>query len=467
MTTVHYNPNLLGRSVVVMHKPERLSKQTIRLILYLELYALDLLVLVGTPLLIATVSSMFSLHQYELNMVLPLIPIYSLLAANNGTFSLDALRRSSVGAQRAIMSLAMSVLLLLLVTFFLKSSNELSRLALGVGTAATAALLAVARFVFSFHVQHMTNGRPLDELVIVDGVAPPRQTNGAQVVLASRLGLEPNLNDPVMLHRFGALSKSFDRILIASVPERQSKWSLLLKGGDIYGDILMHQVNPIGAIGVGHFGDMETMQVARKPLNMSNRIKKRLLDLVITVPLLTVLLPIMGIIALLIKIESPGPVLFKQERVGQGNRLFEVLKFRSMRVEAGDKAGCRSASRDDDRITRVGRIIRGTSIDELPQLLNVLNGDMSLVGPRPHALGSMAGEQLFWEVDQTYWHRHQLKPGITGLAQIRGHRGATLELSDLTDRLRADMEYVQGWNLWRDIVILVNTARVLIHKNAF
>src|SRR3546814_2543983 len=111
--------------------------------------------------------------------------------------------------------------------------------------------------------------------------------------------------------------------------------------------------------------------------------------------------------------------------MGRGNRIFRILKFRSMRVEATDANGARSASRDDDRITRVGKFIRATSIDELPQLINVLSGEMSLVGPRPHALGSTAGNELFWRVDRQYWHRHALKPGITGLAQIRGFRGAT------------------------------------------
>src|SRR3546814_9616762 len=116
--------------------------------------------------------------------------------------------------------------------------------------------------------------------------------------------------------------------------------------------------------------------------------------------------------------------------MGRGNRIFRILKFRSMRVEATDANGARSASRDDDRITRVGKFIRATSIDELPQLINVLSGEMSLVGPRPHALGSTAGNELFWRVDRPYWHRHALKTGITGLAQIRGFRRAT----NTTDR---------------------------------
>jgi lipopolysaccharide/colanic/teichoic acid biosynthesis glycosyltransferase len=156
-----------------------------------------------------------------------------------------------------------------------------------------------------------------------------------------------------------------------------------------------------------------------------------------------------------------------QQRIGRSNQLFNILKFRSMRVEACDAEGNRSTERDDDRITRVGAFIRRTSIDELPQLINVLRGDMSLVGPRPHALGSLAGDKLFWEINEQYWVRHALKPGITGLAQIRGYRGATMQREDLENRLSADLEYVHGWRLWRDISILFYTAKVLIHRNAF
>nr|WP_253072612.1 sugar transferase [Sphingomonas sp. H160509] len=171
--------------------------------------------------------------------------------------------------------------------------------------------------------------------------------------------------------------------------------------------------------------------------------------------------------ALVIKCDSRGPIFFRQQRVGRGNALFEVFKFRSMRVEQSDASGTVSASRDDVRITRVGRVIRATSIDELPQLLNVLFGSMSIVGPRPHALGSLAGQQLFWEVDERYWHRHALKPGITGLAQVRGFRGATHERSDLTRRLQADLEYIIGWSVLRDFAILISTVRVVVHRNAF
>ena len=110
---------------------------------------------------------------------------------------------------------------------------------------------------------------------------------------------------------------------------------------------------------------------------------------------------------------------------------------------------------------------RKSSIDELPQLFNVLKGDMSLVGPRPHAIGSLAGNKLFWEIDERYWHRHSLRPGLTGLAQIRGFRGATDLEPDLTGRLQADLEYLAGWTIWRDIAILFATVRVLFHDRAF
>lgn len=138
-----------------------------------------------------------------------------------------------------------------------------------------------------------------------------------------------------------------------------------------------------------------------------------------------------------------------------------------MREEHSDFGGNRSTARDDDRITTIGRFIRKTSIDELPQLFNVLKGDMSVVGPRPHAVHSMAQDKLFWEVDPRYWHRHACKPGITGLAQVRGHRGATEHEKDLRDRLAADLEYLSQWSIWLDLVILVRTFGVVMHRNAF
>jgi lipopolysaccharide/colanic/teichoic acid biosynthesis glycosyltransferase len=179
------------------------------------------------------------------------------------------------------------------------------------------------------------------------------------------------------------------------------------------------------------------------------------------------LAPLMLLTAVAIAIESRGPVLFRQDRVGQNNRIFKLLKFRSMRWEFADCRGHRSVSAGDHRLTRVGRFIRSTSIDELPQLFNVLAGDMSIVGPRPHALGSTAENETFWQIDSNYFDRHAAKPGITGLAQIRGFRGATRARKDLTGRLNADLEYLADWNIWRDLKIICGTFRVLMHPNAY
>lgn len=148
----------------------------------------------------------------------------------------------------------------------------------------------------------------------------------------------------------------------------------------------------------------------------------------------------------------------------RGEPLCRRDKYRDDMV---DPDGNRSTARNDDRITRIGRILRRGSLDELPQLWNVIRGDMSLVGPRPHALGSVAAGALFWEAVPDYWARHAMRPGITGLAQIRGLRGATLARSDIEKRVAADLEYINGWSIWLDLKILLQTIRVVFHRNAF
>jgi len=209
------------------------------------------------------------------------------------------------------------------------------------------------------------------------------------------------------------------------------------------------------------------LRVSIGPLGMRARVTKRLFDIAFAGTALVLLSPLLVIVAAAILIEDGSPVLFVQRRVGRANRFFQMYKFRSMATGRSDHDGHNSTKRGDERITRVGAFIRRTSIDELPQLFNVLKGEMAIVGPRPHALGSQAGEKLFWEIDERYWERHALKPGLTGLAQIRGFRGATDQETDLTDRLQADLEYLDGWSLARDIQIVFSTLRVLVHDQAY
>jgi lipopolysaccharide/colanic/teichoic acid biosynthesis glycosyltransferase len=213
--------------------------------------------------------------------------------------------------------------------------------------------------------------------------------------------------------------------------------------------------------------DVTALVVSRGHLGMRSRVTKRAFDLAVSLFALLLLSPLLLACALAIKLDDQGPVFFRQRRMGRGNQFFDIYKFRTMRADRSDVAGNRSAAKDDDRITRVGRFMRKTSLDELPQLINVVLGEMSIVGPRPHALGSQAGEKMFWQVDRKYWQRHCLRPGITGLAQVRGFRGATDTERDLINRLRADLEYLNNWSLWGDIRIMFGTLKVLVHDRAF
>ncbi len=229
----------------------------------------------------------------------------------------------------------------------------------------------------------------------------------------------------------------------------------------------MPELTRLGATALSTQGGEATLRVCSGPLSLRDRIMKRALDLAIAGTATVILAPLMLLLALAIKFDSPGPVLFRQPRFGQNNKMFGLLKFRSMRVECSDTVGNRSTAHGDNRLTGLGRFIRRTSLDELPQFLNVLGGTMSIVGPRPHAVGSTADDSLFWHIDRRYFDRHAIKPGITGLAQIRGFRGATRQRDDLTNRLQSDLEYVSGWTIWRDVRIIAATFRVLVHDNAY
>ncbi|MEP4971768.1 sugar transferase [Parasphingorhabdus sp.] len=355
----------------------------------------------------------------------------------------------------------------MMFTFFSQTGTDISRLAFAFAFAASAALLAAGRLIVHQIVWWKLRGIVIDQLLILDGVPPITFEKGMYCVDAQAEKLYPDPMDPHMLSHLSEVVKGYDRIIVACTRERRSDWALFLKGSDVTGELLVSGANNLGAIGLGDFDGNDTLVVSRGTLSLVNRLKKRAFDLAITIPLLIFLAPLLVVVAIAIKLDSPGPILFRQPRVGQGNRIFNIYKFRSMQAENGDKNGDQSTQWNDQRITRVGHFIRRTSIDELPQLVNVLRSEMSVVGPRPHALGSLAGDKLFWEINQRYWLRHALKPGITGLAQIRGFRGATDRQEDLEARLQSDLEYLEGWRMWRDVTILFGTAKVLVHPNAY
>lgn len=199
------------------------------------------------------------------------------------------------------------------------------------------------------------------------------------------------------------------------------------------------------------------LRLADRPIRGWAAVVKAIEDYTLALGALAVAAVPMALIALAIRLDSPGPALFRQRRTGFNNRDFYVLKFRTMYHDAADHTVQRQVVAGDPRVTRVGAILRRTSLDELPQIFNVLKGEMSFIGPRPHAPGTRAGGRPFEEVMARYAARHRVKPGLTGLAQVRGWRGPTETEDKLIRRVESDLEYIETWSPWLDLVILVRT----------
>ena len=215
-------------------------------------------------------------------------------------------------------------------------------------------------------------------------------------------------------------------------------------------------------------GTVPIVDVVHKPLADWDSIAKRAFDLIVASLMIVLLSPVMIATALAVKLESKGPVLFRQKRYGFNNEVIEVLKFRSMYHEMADPGAKKVVTRNDPRVTRVGRFIRRSSLDELPQLFNVLKGDLSLVGPRPHAVNAHTNEKLWDEVVDGYFARHKVKQGVTGWAQINGWRGEVDTPEKIQKRVEYDVYYIENWSILFDIKILLATPFALFKsENAY
>jgi Undecaprenyl-phosphate glucose phosphotransferase len=223
-----------------------------------------------------------------------------------------------------------------------------------------------------------------------------------------------------------------------------------------------------GVRGVSYVGNVALLGIVERPIKSWDAVIKWLEDKVIGGLLLGVLAPLMALIALMIKLESRGPVFFVQQRFGFNNNTIRVLKFRTMYTHCCDLGGAQRTVQNDPRVTRVGRALRSLSLDELPQLLNVLKGDMSLVGPRPHALPMMVESRPYCDAVEKYPHRHRVKPGITGWAQVNGYRGEIDTIEKARARVEYDLSYIEEWSLWLDLKILALTVPTLLwRRNAY
>jgi Undecaprenyl-phosphate glucose phosphotransferase len=219
---------------------------------------------------------------------------------------------------------------------------------------------------------------------------------------------------------------------------------------------------------VSYPAGVPAFDLMKRPIAGWFSVAKRAMDVVVSLAALAALAPVLAAIAVAIKLDDPGTALFRQKRLGFSGKTFHIYKFRTMRSEATDADAQVLVSRGDSRVTRVGGFLRRTSLDELPQLWNVLTGDMSLVGPRPHALKAKAADRLYDEVVAEYAVRHRVKPGITGWAQVNGWRGETDTVEKIEKRVEHDLYYIDNWSLAFDLRILAMTTVCGFYgRNAF
>jgi exopolysaccharide biosynthesis polyprenyl glycosylphosphotransferase len=216
-------------------------------------------------------------------------------------------------------------------------------------------------------------------------------------------------------------------------------------------------VRPVECAGSSKYRSRRSRRALR--IEPSASIGKRLFDIAVASAALLFFAPLLVAVAVAIKVTSPGPVLFVQYRYGYRNRSFKIYKFRTMRTNACDAHGVKQTVRGDSRVTPVGKILRKTSLDEIPQLINVIKGDMSLVGPRPHVPGMLAADLPYEDLVPYYFQRHTARPGITGLAQVSGCRGSTIEPNRAISRIDYDLDYIEKWSLRMDIMIIARTIR--------
>jgi Undecaprenyl-phosphate glucose phosphotransferase len=262
-------------------------------------------------------------------------------------------------------------------------------------------------------------------------------------------------------------------LLIVTVPTRAEErlMQILDKLFQLQVDVRISALNSklrINSRAYSFIGRVPMLAAMDKPLGDWDRVVKNIEDRLLASLLLLLASPIMAIVAIAIRLESDGPIFFRQKRYGFNNELIEVLKFRSMYVDQQDVTASKLVTRDDPRVTRLGRLIRRASIDELPQLINVVQGQMSLVGPRPHATGARAERDLYENVMHEYFARHRMKPGVTGWAQINGWRGETDTHEKLVRRVEHDLYYIDNWSVLLDLYIVAMTPiSLLTGKNAY
>jgi Undecaprenyl-phosphate glucose phosphotransferase len=404
-----------------------------------------------------------------------------------GLYQLDPIMRPLAFADKFLIAFATTVLFLLAAAFAIKISDSFSRFWVASFTAAACTGTVLVRCLASRALRYLGDRGVFSRRVVVVGAGEQAQRlltyiEASQPRFISVLGAFSETSADFPAASRGQRLGGIDRLaayvranrvddVIVALP-----WS---KEDQILGTLEMLRELPVNAylasdlIGFrlpfkqspDHFGDMPVVEVMGRPFVGWGSVKKRTLDYVLTILALPLIIPVMAIIALAIKLESQGPVFFRQERYGFANEAFRIWKFRTMRHEERQPLKTLQATPGDPRVTRVGRFLRRTSLDELPQLFNVLDGSMSLVGPRPHAVDH---NEKYSRMIRGYFARHRVRPGITGWAQVNGLRGATLSVEQMEARVKHDIYYTENWTLLFDIRILAMTVAAWVTgRNAY
>lgn len=407
----------------------------------------------------------------------PLLAVtFYLFMKQAGLYETTALTEPTLACGKLWGALAMSLLVVLGILYMFKSAEWYSRGWFGTWFAINAAALFALRVVAKKHVRNMVHsGRLVRRAAIfgthdfitrmkadIEDSDPSVSVDGIYLAKPMVVASHEMAFDGGLAELKDALAKrAYDSVFIGLPSQDAARIQAAVTGLASYSTelLLCTELEPYPVIvhATRNFGQLRTNVVNLVPLSESHGFIKTSLDYVVATLGLICLAPLFGLIALAIKLDSPGPVFFRQRRYGQNNRIFRIYKFRTMAVTE-DGQHVKQAERNDPRVTRIGRFLRKTSIDELPQLLNVLTGDMSIVGPRPHAL---AHDQLFEEKLDLFSRRRRVRPGLTGWAQVHGFRGETRTTEDVRSRMQHDLYYIENWSIWLDIEIMARTVFVL------
>jgi Undecaprenyl-phosphate glucose phosphotransferase len=408
-----------------------------------------------------------------------------------GNYRLRALRQPFMGTGRFVLVWSGTLALTVFAGFFLKLSGDFSRVWVGAWFVGGILLVLAARLVVGHLVRRWArDGRMERRAVIVGGgqaaeklIRSIEKQPDNDIRICGIFDDRDNRRSPPIVAgypKLGTVSEliEFVRItridmLIVSLPLSAEKrvLSLLKKLWVLPLDIRLSahstrfQFRPRS---YSYIGSVPMLEIFDRPIHDWDSVAKRAFDIVFALAGIVALSPVMLATALAVRLDSKGPALFRQKRLGFNNEVIEVYKFRSMYVDQNDAAAARLVTKGDPRVTRVGRFIRKTSIDELPQFFNVLRGDLSLVGPRPHAAAAKAQDRLYHEVVDGYFARHRVKPGVTGWAQINGWRGETDNDVKIQMRTEFDLAYIENWSLWFDLkIMLLTPIRLMNTENAY